>query len=38
MDACKCYRCNLIFKEKSHAILHKEISNHSVIEIGLVIA
>lgn len=38
MNAWKCYRCNLIFKEKPHAILHKEISNHPVSEIGLVVA
>ena len=36
--AWKCYRCNLIFKEEAHAILHKDISNHSVSKIGLVVA
>ena len=28
----KCYRCNLIFHEESMAALHKEISNHSVVQ------
>ena len=28
--AWKCYRCNLVFREELHAILHKEISNHSL--------
>ncbi len=34
----KCYRCNLIFKEEIHAIVHKDISNHSVSKIGFVVA
>ena len=25
----KCFRCELTFKEESHAILHKDIVNHS---------
>jgi Zn-finger protein len=29
----KCYRCNLIFHEESMAALHKEISNHSAIQL-----
>ena len=29
----KCYRCNLIFHEESMAALHKEISNHSVVQL-----
>lgn len=30
----KCYRCNLIFHEESMAFLHKEISNHSSVQVG----
>jgi len=29
----KCYRCNLIFHEESMAALHKEISNHSAVQV-----
>jgi Zn-finger protein len=29
----KCYRCNLIFHEESMALLHKEISNHSAVQV-----
>jgi Zn-finger protein len=29
----KCYRCNLIFHKESMAALHKEISNHSVVQL-----
>ena len=29
----KCYRCNLIFHNESMAALHKEISNHSVVQL-----
>jgi Zn-finger protein len=29
----KCYRCNLIFHEESMAFLHKEISNHSSVQV-----
>lgn len=29
----KCYRCNLIFYEESMAALHKEISNHSAVQV-----
>jgi hypothetical protein len=36
--AWKCYRCNLIFREESHGILHKEISNHNINKIGMVLA
>ena len=36
--AWKCYRCNLIFREESHALLHKDITNHLASEIGLVVA
>lgn len=34
----KCYRCDLIFKVESHAILHKDISNHNVTKINLISA
>lgn len=34
----KCYRCGLIFKVECHAILHKDISNHSVSKINLISA
>jgi Zn-finger protein len=30
----KCYRCNLIFHEESMAALHKEISNHSAVQVN----
>ena len=36
--AWKCYRCELIFKEESHALLHKELSNHPVTKVGIVVA
>jgi hypothetical protein len=29
----KCYRCNLIFHEKSLAFLHEDISNHSAVRV-----
>jgi Zn-finger protein len=29
----KCYRCNLIFYKESMAFLHKEISNHSSVQV-----
>jgi len=31
--AWKCYRCDLTFKEKSIATIHKEISKHPVGQI-----
>lgn len=31
----KCYRCNLVFKEKSHTEIHNRISSHSVTEIKI---
>ncbi|MEE8178494.1 MAG: hypothetical protein V3T63_00785 [Nitrosopumilaceae archaeon] len=30
LEAWKCFRCNLTFKEEPHAKLHEEISSHSV--------
>lgn len=27
--AWKCFRCDLTFKEKSHANMHKDLENHS---------
>ena len=29
----KCFRCNLSFKEKDVAEIHKQISNHSVTKV-----
>jgi len=29
----KCFRCNLSFKEKDVAEIHKKISNHSVTKV-----
>jgi transposase-like protein len=29
----KCYRCNLTFHDESTAFLHKEISNHSAVQV-----
>ena len=29
----KCFRCNLSFKDKNLAEMHKEISNHSVTKV-----
>jgi hypothetical protein len=31
----KCYRCNLSFKEQSHAEIHKNISNHNFTKITI---
>ena len=33
ISAWKCYRCNLIFSEKSLAFLHEDISNHSAVRV-----
>jgi len=35
MTAWKCYRCNLTFKERHHAIMHKDISRHTAIPVEL---
>lgn len=34
--AWKCYRCNLIFTEESHALLHEDLSRHSVREVQMI--
>ncbi len=34
--AWKCYRCNLIFTEESHALLHEDLSSHSVREVQMI--
>jgi protein required for attachment to host cells len=34
----KCYRCNLSFKDKNLAEIHKEISKHSVTKIKAIVA
>jgi hypothetical protein len=34
--AWKCYRCDLTFKEKSTAVIHEDLSKHSVEKIGLI--
>jgi len=35
-SAWRCYRCNLTFREESHAVIHNEISNHSTRQIELI--
>lgn len=35
MTAWHCYRCNLTFKEKSHVVMHKEISRHDAREVEI---
>jgi len=34
--AWKCYRCDLTFKKKSHARIHKDLSNHPIQQIELI--
>ncbi len=34
--AWKCYRCNLIFTEESHASMHVDLSKHRVREIDMI--
>ena len=34
--AWKCYRCDLTFREESHAFIHTDISNHSTRQIELI--
>ncbi len=29
----KCYRCDLTFKKESHALIHKDLTNHNSNEI-----
>ncbi|HXW02540.1 MAG TPA: hypothetical protein VD828_04125 [Candidatus Nitrosotenuis sp.] len=36
--AWKCYRCDLTFKEESHATLHKNICNHESRQIKIALA
>jgi len=36
--AWKCYRCDLIFREESHAVLHKDLANHFARKIELIVA
>jgi len=31
--AWKCYRCDLIFNEESHGLIHNDISNHHIQQI-----
>ena len=33
--AWKCYRCDLTFRDESHVIIHKDISQHPVRQIEL---
>jgi hypothetical protein len=33
VSAWKCYKCNLIFHEKSLAFLHEDISSHSAVRV-----
>ena len=35
MTAWHCYRCNLTFKEKSHVVMHKDISRHDAREVEM---
>ena len=35
-ESWKCFRCNLSFKDKEVANLHKQISNHSVSKVKTV--
>ncbi len=37
ITAWKCYRCDLIFRDESHVIIHKDISNHPTRKIELVV-
>ncbi|MCH7649308.1 MAG: hypothetical protein IIA83_11985 [Thaumarchaeota archaeon] len=34
--AWKCYRCDLVFREESHAIIHKDVSKHPIRQIELI--
>lgn len=38
IKAWKCYRCDLTFKEASHALLHKDILGHSARQIDIIAA
>lgn len=34
--AWKCYRCNLVFTDETHANLHVDLSKHNVREIDMI--
>ncbi len=34
----KCFRCNLSFKDKNLAEIHKEISSHSITKVKTLVA
>jgi len=34
----KCFRCNLTFKDKNLAEMHKEISSHSITKVKTLVA
>jgi len=34
--AWKCYRCDLVFREESQVIIHKDISKHPIQQIELI--
>jgi len=34
--AWKCYRCDLILRDESHVLIHKDISKHSMRQIKLI--
>jgi len=34
----KCFRCNLSFKDKNLAEMHKEISSHSITKVKTLVA
>ncbi|MGI0045777.1 MAG: hypothetical protein ACREBB_01125 [Nitrosotalea sp.] len=38
MTAWKCYRCNLVFKEKTHVDMHNQVSQHHATEVTLAVA
>ena len=38
VQAWKCYRCNLCFKDEAHVRMHRRVMNHSVAKIQLVVA
>ncbi len=37
-EAWKCFRCNLSFKDETHASLHREISKHSISKVKAIVA
>ena len=34
----KCYRCSLTFKDKDLADMHRQVSNHSVTKVKVLVA